>query len=202
MGKRLTKKFDRAVRFAIRAHDGQVRKGNRAPYISHPMAVASIVLEYGGSETQAIAALLHDVVEDCGVSEARLARLFGKPVARIVMECSDFCGPIDEKKPPWRARKEEYLAHLPRSSSEALLVSAADKLHNARATVHDARHYGERIWKNFNAAPEEMLWYYRALADVFRRRARGELRILVRELDTHVEEMARLISPNRRRSRA
>jgi (p)ppGpp synthase/HD superfamily hydrolase len=129
---RLTDKLAKAFRLALKAHAGQI------PYLSHPMAVASIVLEHGGTEDQAVAALLHDTVEDCGVTCARIARGFGPAAARMVKDCTD---PETSPKLPWKERKRRYLERL-RSS---LLVSAADKLHNARAIVGDVRHEGKKV---------------------------------------------------------
>lgn len=204
MKTRLTKKFERATHFAIRCHNGQHRKGSGAPYISHPMAVASLVLEYGGTETQAIAALLHDVIEDCGITHARIARMFGQAVARIVFECSDYFGPAGQPKPPWRERKERYVAHLASAHVSTLLVSAADKLHNARAIVHDVNHYGPKTWTRFNASPLEISWYYRSLIEAFRRRNRqgAGLEVILVELESWVAELDALAKARRRSSLA
>lgn len=164
----LSPKYERALQFAIRAHAGQYRKASRVPYISHPLAVSSLVLEYGGNETQAIAALLHDVIEDCGVKPTRLKELFGQRVTRIVVECSDFMGPKNAPKPAWKLRKQAYLAALRAASAEALLVSIADKIHNARAIERDVRELGPKAWKKFNAPPAEIAWYYRELLAIYR----------------------------------
>jgi GTP pyrophosphokinase len=189
----LSTRLAQAFRFALQAHGAQMRKGTTIPYVSHLMAVASLVLDYGGSEDQAVAALLHDTVEDCGVSYARLRRQFGAPVARIVKDCTDA---ETFPKPPWKARKQRYIDHL-RSGRHApsLLVSAADKLHNARAIVHDVKHHGKAVWKRFHAAPHEILWYYQSLCAIFRQRA-GEVspdfHLLVQELAGTIKEMKRL----------
>ena len=189
----LSSRVARAFAFALRAHGTQTRKGTTIPYISHVMAVASIVLDYGGSEHQVVGALLHDTVEDCGVTYAQLRRQFGARVARIVKDCTDA---ETFPKPPWKARKQRYIDHLRGGhNSSSLLVSAADKLHNARAIVHDVKHHGPGVWKRFHAAPHEILWYYQSLCAIFRRRA-GEVspafHLLVQELAETVKEMKRL----------
>ncbi len=191
MTKSLTAKFGQAAQFAARAHSGQVRKGSGTPYIGHPIAVASLVLEYGGNEAQAIGALLHDVIEDCDVTAATLEKQFGKKVARIVVECSDYFGPANARKPAWRARKETYIEQLAHVSGETLLVSAADKLHNARSIVHDAKHHGKSIWKRFSAKPPEILWYYQALLQAYRKRRHASLAVILLELELAIAELAR-----------
>ena len=186
----LSNQFAKAFRFALKAHGTQTRKGTTIPYVSHVMAVASLVLDYGGSETQAVAALLHDTVEDCGVTYRRLKREFGAAVTRIVKDCTDA---ETFPKPPWKLRKQRYVEHLRRSHNpQSLLVSAADKLHNARAIVHDVKRQGKAVWKRFHAAPSEILWYYQSLNAIFRRRApevSPAFHLLVRELDDTVKEM-------------
>lgn len=162
----LTDRFDRALGYASRLHREQVRKGTAIPYVSHLMAVASLVLEHGGDETQAIAGLLHDAAEDQG-GEATLreiAREFGDEVAAIVSDCTDAWG---EPKPPWRARKEAYLAELPKKPATSLLVSLADKTHNARAIRMDQIVIGPAIFDRFTGGREGTLWYYRGLSDTF-----------------------------------
>jgi (p)ppGpp synthase/HD superfamily hydrolase len=184
----LSARFRQALVYATEQHDGQHRKGSRTPYIAHPLAVASLVLEHGGDEEEAIAALLHDVVEDCGgltrLAEIRI--LFGERVADIVRGCSDS---VSEEKPPWRERKEAYLAHLRQASPQVLRVSCADKLHNARAILNDYRELGERLWKRFRGKREGTLWYYRALADAF---GNGAPPRLAAELARTVDEIERL----------
>ena len=167
---KLTKRFDHAVKFARKAHKNQVRKGTQIPYISHLLGVTSIVLEMGGNEDEAIAALLHDVVEDCGGQPmlARVREEFGDDVARIVWANSD----TDEKpKPPWRARKQAYLDSLPQKQRDELLISLADKLHNARATLLDYRRIGDEIWPRFKEGRDGQLWYYDELVRHFTARA-------------------------------
>ena len=163
----LTERFVEALAFATRAHRGQYRKGTGIPYVSHPLQVAGIALEHGADEDQAIAALLHDVIEDTDVTEAELAQRFGGDVARIVADCSDAEGP--DEKPPWRKRKESYLAHLATSSGRSALVSCADKLHNARSVVSDLERYGPATLDRFNGKRRGTLWYYRQLAKLFGR---------------------------------
>jgi GTP pyrophosphokinase len=169
----VAERFADACAFALQLHQRQRRKGTPIPYVSHLLAVASLVLEHGGDEDQAIAALLHDSLEDQGqyypggtpALRAEIGRRFGAPVLAIVEGCTD----ADAiPKPPWRARKEAYLAHLPRASAGVLRVSAADKLHNARSILSDYRSLGEWLWTRFTADREQLLWYYRGLLDAFR----------------------------------
>jgi len=170
----LTARFDEAFQLASDLHRTQMRKSSDIPYVSHLMAVAALVLENRGTEDEAIAALLHDAVEDQGGAPTlELIRLrFGNVVADMVSALSD----TDQTpKPPWRARKEQYLAHLEQAPPSVLRVSAADKLHNARAMVRDYRAFGEELWNRFSAPASDQIWYYRALADVFRRRLGGPL---------------------------
>ncbi len=162
-----TPRFSEALVYAARIHAGQSRKGTRIPYISHPLAVASIALEHGANEDEAIAALLHDAIEDSPdplLVKADIRRRFGPRVADIVEGCSDS---ESHPKPPWRERKEQYLAHLREAPSYIRLVSAADKLHNAWAILGDYRDIGETLWERFTGKKEGTLWYYRALADLF-----------------------------------
>jgi len=185
----LTRRFEQALLFATRKHAGQSRKGTLVPYISHLLSVAGLVLEAGGDEDLAIAALLHDVVEDCGgapmLKEVR--RRFGKRVAQVVEGCTD----TDVyPKPPWRERKENYLKHLRTADEDTRLVSAADKLHNARTILTDYRESGEAIWDRFQGKRDGTLWYYGALLDEFRRtkpnRPVNEFERVVQELETVV----------------
>ena len=173
----LTQRFDRALAFAADLHRAQQRKDTTIPYVSHLLAVASLVLEHGGSETEAIAALLHDAVEDQGglPTLSRIADEFGEEVAAIVAGCTD----ADVMpKPPWRARKEVYIAHLAHASESICLVSAADKLHNLRSIVSDYQMLGEELWGRFNGKREGTLWYYQQLVDAFRSSALAKPRIL------------------------
>ena len=170
----LSERFDSALLYAVQIHGGQKRKETDIPYVSHLLAVCSLTLEHGGDEDQAIAALLHDAAEDQG-GEQRLNDIrtrFGSAVADIVHDCTDAW---TDPKPPWRGRKEAYLAKLPGKSSYSLLVSLADKTHNARAIVMDARVAGPVFWSRFNAPRDEQLWYYRSLADVYQTALPGAL---------------------------
>ncbi len=180
----LGKRFEQALVFAARKHAGQIRKGTPAPYISHVIAVASLVLEAGGDEDLAIAALLHDVVEDCGGAPMlkEIRRRFGKRVAHVVEGCTQ------EIDLPWRERREKYLKHLRMADADTRLVSAADKLHNARHILADYREIGEKIWPRFNGGREGTLWYYRALAKEFRRSKPNRI---VNELERVVADLKR-----------
>jgi (p)ppGpp synthase/HD superfamily hydrolase len=162
----LSEQFVDALAYATELHNGQTRKGTDIPYISHLLAVCGLVLEHGGGETEAMAALLHDGPEDRG-GEATLAQIrerYGDAVADIVAACSDT---FETPKPPWKARKEAYIAAIALKSAGARLVSAADKLHNARAILADLRVHGPALWDRFNAGGEDVLWYYRSLCDAF-----------------------------------
>lgn len=166
MSTELTERFEEALAFATRAHRGQERKGSGTPYLGHVLQVAGIVLEHGGDEDQAIAALLHDVIEDTAFTRDDLAERFGGRVADIVEHCSDADGP--EAKPPWRARKEAYLARLRSADADSALVSCADKLHNARSIVTDLAASGPTVWERFKGRRDGSLWYYGALVAIFR----------------------------------
>lgn len=170
----LTERFDEAFRYAHRLHRQQWRKGTSIPYISHLMTVAALVIEHGGTEDQAVAALLHDAAEDQG-GAARLSEvrsLFGDAVAEIVSDCTDAW---TDPKPPWRARKEAYIASLPGKPEQSLLVSLADKTHNAEAILFDFRSLGDDLWKRFNGGANGTKWYYNALVEVFLNRMPGRL---------------------------
>lgn len=181
----LGERYREALGFAFELHRAQERKGSGVPYVAHIIGVSSLVLEYGGDEEEAIAGLLHDAVEDQGGAamlqtiEAR----FGARVAAIVAGCSDSQG---EPKPPWRARKESYLAHLRAASVSTQLVSACDKLYNARTIVADLRREGAGVWTRFSGGKEGTLWYYRALTLAFADDVRpaDELRRVVNEMET------------------
>ena len=183
----LSPRFDVALVFASQLHRDQARKGTLIPYISHLPAVTAIVLEHGGSEDEAIAALLHDAVEDQGGAAAYnvIRSEFGENVAAIVAACSDA---DTTPKPPWRERKEAYIAHIASASPSVRLVSAADKLHNARAILADYRQEGEQLWARFNGGREGTLWYYRALANAFQH---AESTPLTEELGWVVTELER-----------
>lgn len=171
---RLGERFTEALGYAAELHHDQVRKGSGTPYVSHLLAAASLVLEHGGSEDQAIAALLHDALEDQSdrTSAEELAKRYGPEVTRIVVACSDA---TSGDKPPWQERKERYLAHLEATDEAVLLVSCADKLHNARSILRDLRQDGPALWDRFTADVAGQRWYYGSLADVFARRLPGPL---------------------------
>jgi (p)ppGpp synthase/HD superfamily hydrolase len=178
-------RFERALLFATRKHARQTRKGTAIPYIPHLLSVAGLVLEAGGDEDLAIAALLHDVVEDCGGAPmlGEIRRRFGQHVAHLVDGCTD----TDlDPKPPWRQRKEDYLKHLQTADADVRLVSAADKLHNARSVLADYREFGESVWERFQGKRDGTLWYYRSLVDEFRKR---DANPLVNQLERVVNEL-------------
>ena len=159
-----TERFEDALAYAACLHRDQTRKGTGVPYVTHLLAVAAIVGENGGTEDEVIAALLHDAPEDAG-GEARLSEIrdrYGDGVADIVAGCTDT---YEDPKPPWRARKEAYIGHLAGAPEPVRLVSAADKLHNARSVLADYRAVGEGLWGRFNGGRDGTLWYYRAVAD-------------------------------------
>src|ERR1700731_1828566 len=184
---KLGPRFLRAFLFAAEKHKAQTRKASTIPYIAHLMGVASLVLEAGGDEDLAIAALLHDVVEDCGGAPMlkQVRRRFGKRVAHVVDGCTDA---DTEPKAPWRERKEKYLRHLKTADADTLLVSAADKLNNVRSILSDYRAIGESVWSRFNAGREGTLWYYRTLRDQFlmheRNRITLDFELAMSELDS------------------
>ena len=171
----LTDRFDRAVRYAIELHRGQLRKQTTIPYLSHLFAVCSLVLEDGGTEDEAIAALLHDGPEDQGgvVVLDQIRRRFGDVVAAMVAGLSDAMPALDEEKAPWRERKEAYLRHLGEASASVLKVSLADKLHNARSIQIDLQADGEAVWDRFNAGRSDQAWYYAELLRAFEVRLPG-----------------------------
>jgi len=166
------------------------RKKTRIPYVAHLLGVCAIVLEHGGSENEAIAALLHDTLEDITPTKQarRTVRAFGDDVYGIVEGCTDGTPERKGKKAPWRERKEAYVAALEHEPSPVLLVSAADKLHNARAIVADLRATGADVWKRFNAPKDDVLWYYGAVVDAFTANPAHHVP-LVDELDRTVQEM-------------
>jgi (p)ppGpp synthase/HD superfamily hydrolase len=193
----LSQRFDEALVYAARAHAAQTRKGTEIPYLAHLLAVAALAIEHGASEDEAIAALLHDAVEDQG-GAARRADLrwrFGDAVTAIVDGCSD----TDvEPKPPWRERKESYLAHLRAASPAVRFVSACDKLHNLRSLIADYAELGDALWARFNAPRAEQLWFFRALAAALAARPDAEehpgLARVVAALASAVAELEALIA--------
>lgn len=187
----LSNRFTEALTYATQLHADQVRKGSGVPYIAHLLGVASIALEYGANEDEAIAALLHDAVEDRGGAATReeIRRRFGDAVTAIVDGCTDA---ETIPKPPWRQRKEAYIAHIPTASPSVILVSAADKLHNARSILHDYRLLGESVWQCFKGGKEGSLWYYRAVLEALRQT--GYSTLLINELERVVLEVEHLAS--------
>jgi len=177
------------LEYARALHAWQFRKGTTVPYLAHLLGVASLALENGATQDEAIAALLHDALEDQG-HQGRTAQeireRFGADVLATVQGCTDADGEPGQPKPPWRQRKEAYLAHLEHASPSVRLVSACDKLHNARALLADYRVLGEALWPRFNGGRDGTLWYYGALVDAFSRQAGtpvvAELQRVVAEL--------------------
>ncbi|MBD2775408.1 HD domain-containing protein [Iningainema tapete] len=180
---KLTERFEAALIYATRLHANQTRKVGGVPYISHLMSVAALVLEAGGSEDEAIAALLHDAVEDQGGKATReeIHRQFGDVVVAIV----DGCTETDiQPKPPWLERKTHYLKQLRHASRQVRLVSLADKLHNARSVLAEWQQQGDAIWSQFNGGKEKTLWFYQSLVQVYQETGSDWL----------TEEFARVVS--------
>lgn len=189
---RLGARFRDALVYASELHRDQTRKGNDVPYVAHLLAVAGLVLENGGTEDQAIAALLHDALEDQPgrTSQEEIATRFGDDVVRIVTGCSDTTpDEMRDGKPPWLFRKQRYVDHLEIVTEDVLLVSCSDKLHNAQSILRDLRTLGAETWARFNAGRDDQLWYLRSLAEVFARRLPGSL---ADELTRTVAEIERL----------
>jgi (p)ppGpp synthase/HD superfamily hydrolase len=187
---KLSERFDEALTYAAGLHRTQTRKGGDIPYLGHLLSVASLIIEGGGTETQAVAGLLHDAVEDQGGAPvlAEIRDEFGDDVATIVDECSD----TDVvPKPPWKQRKQDYVDHLRDASEATILVSLADKLDNARAILRDYRIDGDELWQRFNVHdPQEHLWYYRSLLAVYQDR---NTTWLVAELERVLGELEALL---------
>jgi (p)ppGpp synthase/HD superfamily hydrolase len=163
---KLTDRFTDAMTYTISLHQSQSRKNTDVPYITHLLAVTSLVLEEGGDEDLAIAALLHDAVEDQGGMDRlnEIRQLYGDHVAHIVEACSDsFTSP----KSPWKIRKDYYLDHLKNADNDVLLVSLADKLHNSSTIYKDLLKEGGIIWDRFNGGKEGTIWYYKQLEEIF-----------------------------------
>ena len=182
----LTERFDNALKFAHKVHRSQPRKKTTIPYVSHLLSVAGLVLESGGDEDLAIAALLHDAVEDAEDMSGeemsdRIRAKFGDRVADIVDGCSDAKSSPGESKPPWRSRKEAYIKHLRSASNDVLRVSIADKVHNARSIATDQDRLGDELWKRFSSSSKESHWYYTSLRDIYKERISDSY--LIKELD-------------------
>jgi GTP pyrophosphokinase len=184
-----------AMKVAAQIHAAQIRTDTTIPYLSHLLGTCSIAMEYGATEDEAIAALLHDAIEDGEpVAAARATvRTFGDDVARIVEGCTDT---DTHPKPPWPERKRAYLARLAAEDRSVLLVSASDKLHNARSIVRDIRGVGAEVWTRFSVPKEDTLWYYRTLVTTYRANPEHNP-ALVDELDRTVTEMESLATVDR-----
>ena len=194
-GLRLSGRFTKAVEYA-RELQTEFRKGTSIPYMAHLLGVASFVMgEAGGhipvSEDMVIAAILHDVVEDHGGAPRleEVKREFGSDVARMVEGLSDTLAEDHDKKEGWEKRKVRYLEHLRSAPEDELLISAADKLYNAKAILDDFKGIGPEIWDRFKRGPKQQLWYFRELLAIFQLRLRGRI---VDEMDDVVNELARL----------
>lgn len=195
----LTADFDRALLLATSHHRHQLRKGSHTPYVAHLLAVTSLVLEMGGSQTEAIGALLHDAVEDGGGPQMleQIRHDFGENIARIVNANSD----TDQiPKPPWLERKQAYIAAMATKKPDELRVSLADKLHNAKAILLDFRTVGDEVWTRFKPkASGPVLWYYRALYDEFSKRAEDmgrNAKPVIEELGRTLDELDHLAGAN------
>lgn len=186
----LSPRFEQALHYAVLIHAGQLRKGTEIPYLSHLLGVASIALEYGANEDEAIGALLHDAGEDAGgrgrIDDIR--QRFGEAVADVVDGCTD----TDVvPKPAWRKRKEDYITHIRYASDSVRLVSASDKLHNARAILRDYRVHGEKLWDRFTGGKDGTLWYYRSLVEAFSKAEKNELVEELKRVVSEIEAMSR-----------
>lgn len=187
----LVEPFERGLEFAAKRHKGHLRKGTSIPYIAHLLQVAGIVMEYGGNEVQAVAALLHDVVEDQKATLVEVREDFGPEIATIVEGCSD----TDQaEKEEWWQRKRTYIEAIAKKGPEVRLVSAADKLHNARAILKDYRTDGDAVFQRFKGKKAGTIWYYRALIDAFR--ATNTEEALIDELNRTLTEIERLAYPD------
>lgn len=183
----LGSRFDQALTFASQLHRHQVRKLGCTPYVGHLLRVGGIVLDYGGNEDEAIAALLHDALEDQNHPglDQEIAHRFGDVVLQIVHGCSDT---TQKPKPPWKQRKEQFLQRLRQANSSVRLVTAADKLDNVRSTLTALRVWGDEIWQRFHAGRDGSLWYYRQVVDVLSQDSENPL---IQELAQAAETLAR-----------
>ena len=191
---KLSEKFEEALVYATQAHGNQMRKKTGIPFVAHILGVTAIALEYGASETEAISALLHDTVEDCGGADRLrdIREKFGDDVAGIVDGCTDT---YETPKPPWLERKRAYIEHLKDSDSPTRLVSASDKLHNTRAILAELRRHGTDVFDRFGGKKDGTLWYYRTLVTAFREH--GNHTDLIGELDRVVTEIEKLTGARR-----
>lgn len=191
-------RLDDAFALARRLHAGDVRKGTHVPYLAHLLGACALVLADGGDEDEAIAALLHDALEDHpeAISRADIGARFGARVRAIVEHCTDVPpGWTGGPKPPWRQRKEAFLARVRAAPADGLRVSLADKLDNARAVLADYRRLGAAVWARFNAGGDDQRWYYRSLVDAYR--TAGVASPMLDELARIVDELDRLVSLDR-----
>lgn len=192
------KRFREALVWAAELHEEQRRKGGNVPYVAHLLGVASIVLEHGGTEDQAIGALLHDALEDQAhrMTPGEIRARFGAKVEEIVEACTDGDAEEQQDRDParWRVRKQKYIDAIATKPADALLVSMADKLYNARAILEDFREIGDRLWPRFTAGKEGNLWYYRAMLTAFKARADNRL---WHELDRTVADIERMAALER-----
>ena len=187
----MSHRFIEAVEFANELHGNQVRKGTNAPYISHLLIVAGLVLQHGGDEDEAIAALLHDTVEDCGGKPVmeKIRERFGDKIAGLV----DGVTETDVRpKPPWKERKNYYIAKIKNANPSVRLISCADKIHNLRSILFDYRTVGEKVWDKFKADKSETLWFYRSLVDAFRES--GDSRPVFVEMERILNELETTVS--------
>ncbi len=191
---KISEKFEEALVYATQAHGNQMRKKTGIPFVAHILGVTAIALEYGASETEAISALLHDTVEDCGGADRfrDIREKFGDDVAGIVDGCTDT---YETPKPPWLKRKRAYIEHLKDSDSPTRLVSASDKLHNTRAILAELRRHGTDVFDRFGGKKDGTLWYYRTLVTAFREH--GNHTDLIGELDRVVTEIEKLTGARR-----
>ncbi len=190
----LSPRFIEALRFATTAHEGQGRKGTDTPYVAHLLAVTAIVLEHGGDEDQAIAALLHDAIEDQGGDgmRTRIREKFGERVTGMVDDCTDA---EVLPKPPWKERKLAYLAHIPAAHKDSLLVSMSDKLHNSSSILRDFNRHGVSVFDRFSAGPDDTVWYYESLVAAFAaEEPGGDAAALLGELRSVVDELRRSVA--------
>jgi (p)ppGpp synthase/HD superfamily hydrolase len=188
--------FGNALAFAAKLHGKQTRKGSDTPYISHLLAVTAIALDHGATEDEAIAAVLHDAVEDQGgqATLEEIRRRFGDQVASIVAACSD----TDESpKPPWRERKEAYVARLRTEPYSVRLVVAADKLHNVRDVLRSYRIHGDDLWSHFKGGRDGTIWYYGAVVDALNQAATSDekqLNALIQEISDSLSMLKQAVA--------
>lgn len=189
---RLGDRFAEALAYAARLHATQTRKAKETPYVAHLLGVTSLAIDAGADEDEAIAAVLHDAVEDQGgeATRAEIERRFGARVASLVVSLSDSL--VDtrtgEKREPWQMRKDRYIAHLREADHSVRLVAACDKLHNLRELLEDHRRLGDEVWSHFSAGPEKQLWFYRSVVGVLTEGQSTFLAERLREALSELEE--------------